>query len=363
MENHSEKRREPKSRFAVAALFLGTVTTVVSVLRSAPLGPSGYRVLLMTTHPALQITLVASLLVLSCAAFLIFFGVWLGYLAAMLAGFTALFCFVRIEVSGFPWANSWIALNLSDGLDTWDKKTVVAAKLTILSVALLVVLTTLCALRLLPARWTVRKTPVCQRTWPSFFFSLIFLAAWFASSVMPYRVPLLVTPGVGADLKILHVEKHGLHFHETEVAVMKDDKFGIGWTDRKLFEYQFAGRSAFGVMPHAVTLRALSLLQSPTLSSMQTRRAKALREWNAEGWYVLGTKGVLSFSSENRSEPPREVVDLFDESEKLPVAQTYSGGTIKDVCLGFCYDPMAALGFVYANSRCSISLDGSIQCQ
>jgi hypothetical protein len=35
---------------------------------------------------------------------------------------------------------------------------------------------------------------------------------------------------------------------------------------------------------------------------------------------------------------------------------------MKDVCLGFCYDPISALGFIYANDRCRQS-DSGFVCQ
>jgi hypothetical protein len=98
---------------------------------------------------------------------------------------------------------------------------------------------------------------------------------------------------------------------------------------------------------------ALALTQSPELLKLLTGPAKALRSWNAEGWYVVTRSGrVLAFTSQYGTSPPPEIVHLFHEIEKLPAAQE-SHWPIRDVCLGFCYDPLAGLGFMYANSRCS----------
>ncbi len=76
--------------------------------------------------------------------------------------------------------------------------------------------------------------------------------------------------------------------------------------------------------------------------------AKELWAWNAEGWYVtLQDSHLLAFTSEYRTSPPREVTGLFQEIEILPgQPQLFA---IRDVRLGFCYDPVAALGFWYSN--------------
>jgi DNA-directed RNA polymerase specialized sigma24 family protein len=69
----------------------------------------------------------------------------------------------------------------------------------------------------------------------------------------------------------------------------------------------------------------------------------ALRSWNAEGWYVvLQDSRLLAFTSEYRTTPPKEITDLFEEMEKLPASQE-EAFVLRDVCLGFCYDPVAGL--------------------
>jgi len=49
--------------------------------------------------------------------------------------------------------------------------------------------------------------------------------------------------------------------------------------------------------------------------------------------------------------PPPEVVSLFNDLLRVPRSGG-SKGDVEDVCLGFCYDPIAGLGIVYANYRC-----------
>lgn len=79
---------------------------------------------------------------------------------------------------------------------------------------------------------------------------------------------------------------------------------------------------------------------------------KPVRNWNADNWYVVTEgSGLKQYTTENGSAPPRELIDLFNDLEKIPhSSETQS--ELKDVCLGFCYDPLSAMGYLYANHRC-----------
>ena len=78
---------------------------------------------------------------------------------------------------------------------------------------------------------------------------------------------------------------------------------------------------------------------------------KAFRSWNAEGWYVvLKDSRLLAFTTEYGTAPPEEVTRLFSEFEKQPVAEQRPIAA-RDVCLGFCYDPIAGLGFSIVDQR------------
>jgi hypothetical protein len=350
-------------KLVVVVLFLCTAVAIVSVFLAAPVDPFGVREFPMREHPVAQIALMASPLLFLLASALVLFRPRLGYTVALFAGLVAFSCFMWIELSRSPWANAWIALNLPDGSDAWGREYVVPAKLSILSVVLTVTSMVLSVLRVLPASWTFRESPVRERTWPVFAVPVLVLAVWFGCSVMPYRLPGMLHMGVGPDLRILHVEKRGLQIHETAVAVFRDGRFGIEQTNRALFQYRFTGHGAIGVMPHTLMSRAMALARSLQLNGLHTPRAKALRAWNAEGWYVLCSESLLAFTSEYGSEPPREVVDLFRDIEKLPVTDPHQGEAEKDICLGFCYGPPAALGFVYANHYCYTYEDGSTRCR
>ena len=86
--------------------------------------------------------------------------------------------------------------------------------------------------------------------------------------------------------------------------------------------------------------------QSAQLRDLRTPPAVSLRDWNAEGWYVRTGQNVLAFTTENHTTPPQEVIDMFHRLESIPPAATESGN-VSDVCLGFCYDPLAGLWVVY----------------
>jgi hypothetical protein len=257
----------------------------------------------------------------------------------LVAGLIALPWFVRSELSLDPW-NSWTYLNTPDAGDREVWTFLAFVKLRILSMALIVIGIACSSLRLLPARLSLRKSPLWRRTWPAFAVGFLVLVIWFARSVTPYSVPGF-DHGGGLDFRILHLEKRGLGLHETAVMAYRNGVW-ILRNDRRLFQYRFEKRIAHGVMPFE---RLTAFRQSPELWKLRTPPARALRSWNAEGWYVvLKDSRLLAFTSEYRTAPPREVTDLFREIEKLPVS-VERPFEVRDVCLGFCYDPVAALGF------------------
>lgn len=45
-----------------------------------------------------------------------------------------------------------------------------------------------------------------------------------------------------------------------------------------------------------------------------------------------------------------EVTELFEQLDKLPPSHEQPSA-VRDVCLGFCYGPVAALGFVQMKDR------------
>jgi hypothetical protein len=145
---------------------------------------------------------------------------------------------------------------------------------------------------------------------------------------------------------ILRVEKRGLRFEETAITAYRDGQVFISRTKRSLLQYKFATHVSHGVIPYK---EVEAFRRSAEVWKLQMASVASLHSWNAEGWYVVDGSKVLAFTSENKASPPNLVVDMFSKIERLPrfATRTVTG---RDVCLGFCYGPLAALGFKYSNS-------------
>ena len=350
--------REDESKIVAAAIYVCAAVSIVCCYLALPYGYGlgGW---------ASIAALVGALTFAGGSAFL-FYRPRFGYTLGLMSGLVTLPWIVLTEAALYPWSNSWIALNLAPQdfpAERGFATLTTFSGLKILSTGLIVVVVVMCSLRLLPPKLALREVPLRQRTWPAFAICFIVLAVWFARSVMPYRIPGLLTRGVGSEFQILHVEKRGLHFHETRIDAGRNGHFGVWRSDRRLFQFRFENEVAEGNMPQTTYEHAKAFLKSPQLLTSRTQPAKALRSWNAEGWYVVTHDSrTLAFTTEYRSVPPEEIPDIFHEIEALP-AGTVKSWPVHDICLGFCYDPLAALGFVYSNERCFVPLDGITRCQ
>jgi hypothetical protein len=161
----------------------------------------------------------------------------------------------------------------------------------------------------------------------------------------------LIVDSVPPELAVLHVEKKGIQFHETAISTYTDGRLFVERNNRRLFQYGFAVGDGIGILPETITARVQALTRSTELRDLHTAPAVALRSKNAEGWYIRTERGVLAFTTEYGTEPPREVVDLFHDLESIAPAEKELR-TINDVCIGFCYDPLAGLGLDNLNDRC-----------
>ena len=273
-----------------------------------------------------------------------------GYWAALAGGCMALLGFVWTEIwgSGFRMENSWIALNVSDKI---SEAYFSMAKLKILASALIVITIVISAFRLMPSRWSFRRAPLSLLTWPAFTICFLALATWYGSAVTPYRVPL-IADAVWPEFSVLHVEKHGLQFHEARVSFSRDGRFTVFRNDRRLFQYQFRQTTQLGSGLPAIAYQLITKGTESLQPQVPASWPKPLRAHDAEGWYVLsGASGIRAYTTELGISPPEEIVDLFRNVEARQTTETWEGYE-RDVCLGFCYDPPAGLGFVYINSRC-----------
>ncbi|MGA8539313.1 MAG: hypothetical protein WB566_07415, partial [Terriglobales bacterium] len=211
--------------------------------------------------------------------------------------------------------------------------------------------TLLCMTRLLPASLVVRKIPVRERTWPALAACFLVITSWYGISASPYRIPLIVD-GASAELTVLHVEKKNIQFHETAISASRDGRIYVQRNDRRLFQYRFTSHGGSGVLPETITARVRTLAQSTQLRDMRTAPAVALRNINAEGWYIRTGYKVSAFTNEYGTQPPKEVVDIFHELESVAPAEEELR-TVNDICTGFCYDPLAGLGLENMNDRCA----------
>lgn len=336
--------RELKPKLTAAAVFLSAAVSIACIFLTIWGMPRWDR-------PA-EIAAAASPLVFLCACISIFFRPRLGYGLGLVAGLITVPWLVQIETAPATW-NSWISFN-------WEGPVALFVKLKILSVALLAISIACSALRLLPLGWSLREYPLSRRTWPAFAFGLLVLSVWFFHSVTPYSVPAFDHPA-GAELRILHLQKRGLRIHETRVTEFRNGEVFVVRDDRRLFLYQFearVARSALADTSPTALEHTRTFVQSTELWKLHTPPPAALRSWNAEGWYiVLKESRLFAFTSENGRTPPLDVTNLFRELETLPASQGRPL-VVRDVCLGFCYDPVAALGFSVLPARIRL-LSGS----
>jgi len=228
-------------------------------------------------------------------------------------------------------------------------------------VALVTLATATAILCLITNLWPSGRAAVSDRVWPAAVMSLIVMIVWFCQSVMPYRIPGAVDYAGWPVLQILHIQKRGLQFREECVSVsgyrMTNDYWlravNFSGNNRRLLQYRFKELGATGQLSESIRERVIAMLTASNQRHASWESVKPVRNWNADNWYVIAEgSGLKSYTTANGSLPPRDLVDLFNDLEHLPHASE-TQSELKDVCLGFCYDPLSAMGYLYANHRCS----------
>lgn len=267
------------------------------------------------------------------------------YIAGAIGAVLGLYSFARVELWEFPALNSWIIFNARG-----DQLRVSLAAPRIAFVVITTAAAVACSLRLLPSSWFIFRKAIRDRIWPVFTIPLAVVIGWYLVSVSPYRIPLIVD-GPSPELAILHIQKDGLELHEAEFSVYLGREFYFSRDDRRLLQYEFAVRGGHGVLTEGLSARVQALAQSLPTTDLHTPLPKPLRAWRGEGWYVRAREGIFAFTTENRTEPPKEVVTLFRDFF-VAVPRETPLPHIRDVCFGFCYDPSAALGMAPINRRC-----------
>jgi len=282
----------------------------------------------------------------------------IGYVMTVIGAALPLFWIYRTESRVFM--NTWIFLNASEGRE--DAVYLRYAQLRIICAALLLFALLTALIRLLPSRWHVRKLALNRRSWPAFVITILVLARWFAAFAFPYRQPVIVDAMV-PELSVLHVEKNGFDFDETRISVYRDGKFLMTHNDRRLFRYKFGEVWQGGWLTDALRIQLKTVLALPELQHTQDRAPMALRVAHGEGWYTEMRRGAIAaFTTENATAPPPEVVALFRGIVDIPTDGPRYDYEVRDVCLGFCYDPQAGLGYRALNQRCRSGNDTKEYC-
>jgi len=254
-------------------------------------------------------------------------------------------------------SSSWIALNLPD---RWSSS-LRLMEWRIAAATLVLVTLFFCALRLLPARWTLRGKPWRERLWLAPALTLVVVGSWYGFTVSPYRIPIIVD-GTPPEYSILHVEKDGLRFHETMVEVWFDGRFSAVQTERRLFQYRFPQTYSYEALPEQLRGPMREFAKSPVLHGLRGGELAPLRHWKDEGWYITSrASGPVGFVKSEGAKPPQEIIEVFRQLEALPISRATTEDA-KDVCLGFCYEPWAGLGIVYVNQRCRGDGEGHTHC-
>jgi hypothetical protein len=299
-----------------------------------------------------EFTLIACASAFLVASVIAFRWPRISHLLGLVSGLGALYWFYGIEFGySFPALNTWVTFNLPDGTPDFSND-ILFAKLKIIFAISALAATAISATRLLPSNWMIRHRPVRNRLWPALAVSALTTLMWYAVSVSPYRIPLIVD-GVSAKLMLLHVQKNGSQFHETDIGVFNDGRVYFSHNDRRLLQYRFPVRTGSAVLTYHNTVRQAASELTEELANVDIAPAVRLHSKNAEGWYVRTQNGrVFAFTSENRTSPPSKLVTLFS-APQAAVPATKESADEKDICFGFCYDPLAGLGIRYMNERCT----------
>jgi hypothetical protein len=234
----------------------------------------------------------------------------------------------------------WLTFNLPYDTRFYSALVFVRATLAILAIVGVVAAAACSLERLMPRTWRFGKTAVRDRTWPAFAITLLFSFGWYLRGVVPYRTPIIYDH-IPPILSVLHVEKHGLQFHETKIGFYRDSAFYVAHDDHRLFQYSFRTAGGWGVLTKDYSQLLNQLAESPpTLPGPVVSHYSPPHAWNADSWFIVyyGRTSHRPLRTEGAAMPPKKVIDLFYGAQKLPREQEWQG-TARDVCFGFCYSP------------------------
>jgi len=261
--------------------------------------------------------------------------------ADLLALAGAILAWPYFRLAAFPprYAPSpWLTFNLP-GESSEVRSAFLISTFVILATSSMVAATAYSVLRLTPRTWSSGDLPLCDRAWPGFVVTFLFMVAWYLSAVTPYQIPILDIHQNLPYISMVHVEKHGLQLHETSLAFYRDGQFYLAQNERSLFQYSFRRTLATGVLTEDCFRLFNDLANSPPgLNGSDVSSYVPPKTWNADRWFVsiqgrAGRKPI----NKDVSVVPEQLLGLFQSAQKLP-QEGVQQETARDVCLGFCYD-------------------------
>jgi hypothetical protein len=256
--------------------------------------------------------------------------------------------------------NSWIALNASDQMGGAPFRGY--AELRIGCATVLVLTLVWGSMRLFLPRWEIPGIRLKSTAWPSLVLTIVVIGWWFAASAFPYRQPAIVD-AVTPELSLLYVQKNGFAFHETGLRLYRDGRFWTTHDDRFLCRYRFEEVAREGFLTEELRTQLKTIEALPDLRHTEDRAPAPLRSFQGEAWYAeKGRAPITAFTPENKIPAPPELVAFFQAILAIPAGGPNFQNAVRDVCLGFCYDPKAGLGQRAENQRCVQGLDHKERC-
>jgi len=139
---------------------------------------------------------------------------------------------------------------------------------------------------------------------------------WFVTFAYPYREPIIVD-GPRPELGILHVKKDGLGFRETRISLYRNGTYYLYRNERHLFSYKFWEVHSEGALNTDLRTRVNAIKNLPELRGTVSRAPRSLVSLHGEGWYTeADSPEIAAFTTENSVAPPRELVELFNETKE-----------------------------------------------
>ena len=111
--------------------------------------------------------------------------------------------------------------------------------------------------------------------------------------------------------------------------------------ERYPFRYRSSGVIYVVMLSPETTGQIWSFIHSPVFIADRTSRAAFPKEWNSNTWFVLsGRKPLPVYTDVDDTVPPPQIMRWFKEAEAMPPLDNPRPFSSKDICLGFCYDPL-----------------------